>query len=336
VELKEFNDIRYWNELPWYSTGGTRAKKYVQSPDDKFYYFKRSQYKEPTDKKPGKDFRFEFWSEIIAYQVGTALGFDVLEYAIGYDGENLGCISESMIQSEEEQLIEGLQFLQAYMPEYDPAVKEHQKLYCFQAIEEALDYSAVLEFIDDIVQTIIFDSIIGNGDRHQENWALILEFEKVAESLTKFEYNEDDRVLESTTDSVSGIRFAPIYDNGSSLGRELTDSSVQNLLSSETAFQRYISKGLSEIHWEEQKVGHFDLIQNLIRTRHRDVVNRTVDNIVRKFDAAEIEYLVNRVDIWVPEFVKKPKIPEDRKRLITKIILSRVQKLISITNARIR
>lgn len=58
-------DISTWNSQPWYNTGGTRAKKYVQSRDGKYYFFKRSQL------KPGKDYKFEFWSEIIACQVGS-------------------------------------------------------------------------------------------------------------------------------------------------------------------------------------------------------------------------------------------------------------------------
>lgn len=49
VETNIFTDIFYsgmlainpWNEQPWFSTGGTRTKTYVQFLDGKFYYFKR-------------------------------------------------------------------------------------------------------------------------------------------------------------------------------------------------------------------------------------------------------------------------------------------------------
>lgn len=81
-----------WNPQPWFSTGGTRAKKYLQAPDGKFYYFKRSQYKDPTDTKPGKDFKYEFWSEVIASEVGSMLGFNLLKYNIAIDGMIMGCI----------------------------------------------------------------------------------------------------------------------------------------------------------------------------------------------------------------------------------------------------
>ncbi|MDB5191514.1 MAG: hypothetical protein JWQ96_1077 [Segetibacter sp.] len=59
--MAHFYDIREdWPELPWFNTGGTRAKKYVQSPNNKYYYFKRSQYKPATASKPGKNFEYEF------------------------------------------------------------------------------------------------------------------------------------------------------------------------------------------------------------------------------------------------------------------------------------
>lgn len=41
MEVKFF-DIQSWNEQQWFNTGGTRDKKYVQSPEGEFYYFKTS------------------------------------------------------------------------------------------------------------------------------------------------------------------------------------------------------------------------------------------------------------------------------------------------------
>ena len=110
-----------WNKQPWFNTGGTREKKYLQSPDGKFYYFKRSQL------KPHKDYRFEFWNEIIAYELGSMLGFNMLRYDAAIDGDIMGCICQSMINADQEELIEGIKYLQAFSPTYEPAKKEHQK-----------------------------------------------------------------------------------------------------------------------------------------------------------------------------------------------------------------
>ncbi len=67
-----------WNEQTWMNTGGTRAKKYLQAPGGKFYYFKRSNIKTLPVPRPGKDFKYEFWSEVL-------LGFNVLRYDIAID-----------------------------------------------------------------------------------------------------------------------------------------------------------------------------------------------------------------------------------------------------------
>ena len=115
-----------WNPQPWYSTGGTRAKKYIQSPEGKYYYFKRSQF------KPGKDYKFEFWSEIIACEIGESLGFNVLHYDIATDGDIMGCISASMIDPDKEELVEGIKYLQALDNTFTPKT---------QALESSIHFN---------------------------------------------------------------------------------------------------------------------------------------------------------------------------------------------------
>lgn len=331
-----FLDVRTWTEKPWFSTGGTRAKKYIQSPDDKYYYFKRSQYKQPTDKKPEKDYKYEFWGEIIAYEVGTLLGFNVLKYEIGYDGVNIGCISESMIDSEKEQLTEGIKFLQADNPEYKPDNKDHRKLYTFQAIEKALYRFRFNRFKKDIVEIIVFDALIGNGDRHQENWAVIMEHSAVMKAISNLEQFLTIGNKEFTDEEVYDfnlVRFAPIYDSGSSLGRELTDNRVNELLASNEQLIKYISRGPSEIHWIDKKLSHFDLVKNLLNSTYRETTLKVINRVVDKFDPEAIDHTIRRIDIWIPEFVQQFKIPPGRKELITKIIITRFEKLKELINA---
>src|SRR5690349_17439125 len=100
--MADILEISHWSSLPWYSTGGTRAKKYLNNPDgNKTFYFKQS-----IDKYP-----FEFWSEIIASNLGTQLELNVLKYQVAiYKGE-IGCVSQSMINQDREELIEGGKYL---------------------------------------------------------------------------------------------------------------------------------------------------------------------------------------------------------------------------------
>ena len=346
-----------WNEQFWFSTGGTRAKKYLQSPEGKFYYFKRSQL------KPGKDYHFEFWSEVIAYELGTMLGFNMLRYDIAISGDVMGCISESMINSEEEELIEGVKYLQAFAPTYDPALKEHQNRYTFDLIKNSLKRAELKNYMDGIVEIIVFDALIGNGDRHQENWAFINKSLPMHEAIEKME-NEDAmskfnrffrwlfKWLKKYTAQIhkeskekgkkmpsqlyiSQVRIAPIYDSGSSLGRELLDDRVDKFLKSDDELNKYIDKGSAEIHWENKKLSHFELIQKLIHSGYNETVERIINRVLKKWNGPEIEQMVQDIDNLVPESHIMYKIPDSRKRLIFKIITLRRHRLEALINERV-
>jgi hypothetical protein len=358
---KLFTITSDWGPQPWYSTGGTRAKKYLQAPDGKFYYFKRSQYKDATAAKPGKDYKYEFWSEVIAYEVGTLLGFEMLEYNIAIDGDIMGCISQSMIDSENEELIEGVKYLQAFSPDYDPVKKEHQVRYTIHLIEHALKAAKLGSRMEHIIELIVFDALIGNGDRHQENWAfitrqrLITSVIEEAERLAEFKklkrwqrwlINIYKRLLKSGQEGLMKQgkplpktyydiekRPAPIYDSGSSLGRELLDNKVEALLSSDEALNKYIDKGPAEIRWDEKKVSHFDLVQQLLDSKYHNTAWKVIRRVSDKWDGPKIAGLIRSIDEGVPESHKQYKLPEARKSLIIKMITLRYQRLTALIHA---
>lgn len=87
----------------------------------------------------------------------------------------MGCICASMIEPDREELIEGLRYLQAYDNTFNPVETSLRKLYSFQLIERTLAKFNLEKFMGGIIEEIVFDSIIGNSDRHQENWAFIVE-----------------------------------------------------------------------------------------------------------------------------------------------------------------
>lgn len=341
-----------WSEQPWFNTGGTRAKKYFLGPDGKFYYFKRSQFKEPTQFKPGKDFKYEFWNEIIAFEMGELLGFNMLRYDIAIDGNIMGCISESMINSENQELIEGVKYLQAYSPEYDPGKKEHQSWYTFTLIEGALTAANIGNFITHLLELIVFDALIGNGDRHQENWAVITHQRLISEVIQeKIKQKENwlrDRLLRIIKKLESEInalhrplpksyyhiekKFAPIYDSGSSLGRELPDDRIELFLKSDEELEKYILKGTSEIHWENKKISHFELIRVLLDSPHGQNIKNIIKRVIERYDGTKIERIITELDQKTPETLASYKIPSPRKRLIYKIITLRFEKLRALTN----
>lgn len=68
-------DISKWNIKEWIQTLGSRNKLYVENPEnEKLYFFKESIERFPS----------EFWSEILASKIGQKLGFNMLDYNVGF------------------------------------------------------------------------------------------------------------------------------------------------------------------------------------------------------------------------------------------------------------
>ena len=352
-------DITNWDELFWFSTGGTRAKKFLQSPDGKKYYFKQSYKKEVID------YKYEFWSEIIAGKIGKELMFDVLQYDLATDGNIMGCICESMIESDAQELNEGGKYLQALDNTFQPEVKATRSQYSFQLVQRAFEAFDLEEYMDKFIHMLIFDTLIGNSDRHQENWAFITTHGRISNLIIRLEKEVKDpfvkkipvwikkrfglqKVYNLETESLSEEArliklyfqnvhsFSPIYDSGSSLGRELSMEKVAQMLTDKVQLDAYLRRGTSEVHWDGKKVNHFELIKNILQTSYAEMVIKRLRQLRRDFNGTKIEKIIYEVDDVVPETLAQYKLPEERKELIVKMITLRSQKLGALLNEGVR
>lgn len=345
--MAKLYDITDWNEQSWWNTGGTRDKKIYLNPEDgELYYFKQS------FKKGQRNYKHEFWSEIIAYEVGELLGFDILPYHIAIRGKVVGCISKSMINQESEELIEGGKYLQAFDTNFKPENIKERDRYTFQLIYSALFSFKKEKHLDKLIDTIVFDALTGNSDRHQENWAIINKYivfskneillasfiEKVVNFVLKQISNlglrkvNDINKIEITKLLLPKItRYAPIYDSGCSFGRELNDEKVTQMLSNETEIQKYIEKGLAEIHWESKKITHFELVSKLIETENlKDITLSSIRKVIEKFDNKKVEQIIMNVDKELEIWGSPNVLPKQRKELALKLLTLRSDKLRTI------
>jgi len=341
--LADFYDITNWNEKPWFQTGGTRSKVIIENPENrKIYYFKTSLKKEKID------YKYEFWSEIIASEVGTLLGFDLLRYDIAFNSKEIGCISESMTQEGVNKLTEGVSYLTGYDTTYNPKDKNSKKQYTFQLIFEALGFFQLSRFAENIIQIIIFDSIIGNSDRHQENWGIITAYNDIIATIEEIAKKEKKGFLEKQLFSLLAItskakrkdlekvvknlhlimpgNFSQIYDSGSCLGRELSDEKIEQMLLNNSLINNYIRKGLSEIHWEGKKLNHFDLIRK-VNNVQPEMVRKTIQKVISNYNENKIQSIVNNIDLNLPKKLVSNKLPIKRKELVIKLITLRIQNL---------
>lgn len=331
--MAEIYDLSDWIYKDWIGTGGTRDKMFVENPaDGKVYFFKESIERYPS----------EFWAEIISSKIGQYLGFDVLDYNIGIVGVTLGCICESMIDQTSEELEHGVNLLKESVPNFKLTDRPQIG---FDDVE--LSFRNYKGFINKFIEILVFDAIIGNQDRHSENWAIIrsLDVEHLEDNIKKVSVrmyklykrtglNLDKIPFKSffmkymNKAELVDIRFAPIYDSGSSLGRDIHETKIQSFLNNDSKIQKYINNGKSEIRWtaNEKKINHFEIIKR-VKEKHAQKVTETINKVLKKYKKEDIESIVNQIDKNIPKNIEKTKLSLQRKELIVKFIDSRIERL---------
>jgi hypothetical protein len=352
-----FTDISDWHKNVHYSTGGTRSKYIALEPEtNEEFFFKGSK------ETPKGEIRYptEFWSEIISSKIGQFLGFPMLDYDIAYDSKHkqkIGCLSKSMVLGSKNKLTEGKTYLTGFNARYNPEIDK--KDYTFQFICDALTSFSLECYIKNIVEIIIFDSIIGNSDRHQENWGIITKHKIIHEKklekdvvskvekrsiyrkirrLSRRFFTDDSIKSEQVLDNSNLVvkfevkhKLAPIYDSGCCLGREHLDEKVLKMLNDFQMIEAYIIKGESEIHWKgnEKKRKHFELVELLLEHYSTDT-QKFIARVEEKYNVETIKNIIENIDINLPKDLIKFKLSESRKQLMFKLITLRIEKLIKL------
>ncbi len=233
---------------------GARAKEAYFAPaavtdpvlvPNKRYLFKRSKRSYPD----------QFWGEIIAYRIGCLLGVPVPPafYALNAGTQTPAALIE-WFYTGPELFVLGGDFMKAIRPEYDREKGAMHNLEDVRVLMTALQNQGKLH--PDVrwrqwwVDALLFDALIGNTDRHQDNWGLI---GMPAEGQT-FKF-----------------WMAPCFDNGTSLGHERFSHRVEGW--SDGQVSMYVNRGTHHVKWrlamEEPPInGHFLLLAQAIKAWH--------------------------------------------------------------------
>ncbi len=348
--IPTFTDISDWGIITYANTGGSRAKRITVNPADEQEYFVKGS--KVTDDGTIR-YPMEFWSEIVSSKIGQYFGFNMLDYNIAH-GENLnqkiGCISKSMIEYSENKLTEGKAYLTNLNPNYNP--ETDKKDYTFQFISEALHEFRLEKYIPNLVDVIIFDALIGNSDRHQENWGFITHYREEIEKydsalkgvsgaypikilwwflkpvLRYIHKAKEKKEIIKMQSKIAKNTFSPIYDSGCCLGREILDHKVSEMLKNNQMIEAYVNKGKSEIHWEgfNKKQNHVELV-NLLKQKYGTKIEKTINRIKENYNLEAISEIINNIDKELPEELSKFKLSDARKQLMVKLVSLRAQKL---------
>ena len=186
---------------------GTKPKRWLTDPQGERWLMKYTTYSQRHDgtrHRKGDD-----WSERIANGVAERLGVPAARTELAAEGRGvtpvLGVISKSLVAApgggeahSAEELVHGNQLLPM------SAVGRERVGYTVDAVREALDgVGASVGMHDDrtawevFVGYLVLDAVVGNTDRHEENWAVI--------------------------DGSGGRRLAATFDHASCLGFQLDD-----------------------------------------------------------------------------------------------------------------
>ncbi|MFV0396511.1 MAG: hypothetical protein ACK5JU_00640 [Bacteroidales bacterium] len=326
-----FTDISDWQVREYLQTGGSRSKCWAVNPlTGRLCFFKESHH----------NYKSEFWMEIIASKVGQSLNLKMLDYNIARKGTLIGCISNNMVESDQE-LAELMKFLTGCDPNYIP--DENHEQYTISFLKRALEYYNLGHHLESFIQVIVFDSIIGNQDRHQENWGFILPSnlsisvkkhpKGICHLLKLFGFRLSDltrlqRQIE-LNDIWSKAKFSPIYDSGSCLGREIKEEKIIQLLNNSTLLNSYINRCKAEIRLlNGNKIGYYELLKSLLKDeKYQNITNEQIKKISNNFNENNINKIVMNIDNKLPPEILSNKLTEKRKEFVVKLLTLRLEKL---------
>ena len=136
----------------------------------------------------------------------------------------------------------------------------------------------------------VIDSLIGNYDRHNGNWGILV------------------------NDETSETKMAPVYDCGSCLYSQLTDEQMKEILKSETEINnRVYNRPTSTINENGHRINYYEFISSL---KNKDC-NKALKELFNKIDMEKIEEEIDNMPII-----------SDTRKEFYKIILNRRYEII--------
>ncbi|MFL6758934.1 HipA domain-containing protein [Sphingomonas sp.] len=198
----------------------------------------------------------QVWSEALAYQIGCAIGIDVpkcfiaenrttgevgalIEFFYGYPDEAPPC-----------RLIPGADLLQERG--FTKGADRPHNLLTNVGLCSDRGLAASVEWW---AATVCFDALIGNTDRHTENWGLLIDFEG----------NE---------------QFAPRFDNGTSLGFQQTEDKLDRLFEN-GVLDRFIDRGIGHLGWDAEHDEPLPLLELCSRFQDFENAGAVIRNVIQ-------------------------------------------------------
>ena len=175
----------------------------------------------------------ESCSEKMSYEIAKVLGYDCARIELARDSNGvLGILNYLFIEISNAEHIDAVAYLNIRN-------NERSRYYTISNIKKTLD-ELDCNLFKDFIKIMIFDALIGEQDRHEENWGI--------------------------TRSGENYNISPLYDNGCNLLRDFKNEMyAEDYYTKKKDFDVYINKSKTYIYKEDQKgrYKHFELIRYL-------------------------------------------------------------------------
>lgn len=258
-------------------TKGTRKKKVVWDKREKqVAFFKYEEY-DCT----------ESCSEKMAYEIAKVLEYPIARIELAEDENGvIGILNYLFVNTKEVEHIDAVSYI-------NQNNLKREQFYTIKNIKSCLDQLDIALF-NQFLKILVFDALIGETDRHEENWGILIGDE--------------------------GYRISPLYDNGCNLLREFKDIKfAEKYYSGQKSFDSYIERSRSLIYNEatQKTYTHLELIKELYK-ECPNIIQNEIDNISKLTDN-EIDRIVQSI----PNYLMLDK----QKEYIIKFIKRRKEKL---------
>lgn len=278
---KAGKDFRF---IPEINNKGTREKRIVLDNKENKAIFKYEMYNKNCS---------EACSEKLSYEIAKVLGYECAHIELALDENNkLGILNYLFVNIHEEEHIDAIAYIK----------KENEKrseFYTLENIKKILD-TLNTDLFYQFLKIMIFDALIGEQDRHEENWGMIKK---------------------------NGIyKLSPLYDNGCNLLREFHEKEyAEKYYSGLKDFNSYIRRSKTLIYKNDGSTyKHFELIEDLYK-KYPEQIKKEILNLEKLTDL-KIENIVNKI----PDNI----ITEKHKEYIIKYIKERKILLLNIIKER--
>lgn len=292
-------DVANWLEDEQYFNypEGARAKRAFFPPADLTWRSRAIKLNRRfLYKKSNKRYLDQFWGEVVAYHVGCFLDVEVPATFAAYDSRDAGdcgSLSQWFYDDGDMSYIPGGNWMQRSIPEYDRKRGEMHNFRTIQALGRTIapDKDPEQDWGKWWAEAFLFDALIGNTDRHQDNWGYL--------SL-----RSGDRKLERW--------LSPLFDNGTSLGHERFPDLLLDWTKEQ--FDEYVMSGKHRMRWhlsDEERCGHFEMVAKVVERfpgaragLRQKIYSFSIDDLAKSLDLLKclhmpISLRQSRIDLYL-------------------------------------